>query len=179
MNNPTKPGLYLACVYEWAGPHRERPAKPQWVIKRYCIETKYVTDPAGRGLGMKPVVEREYWQKQEYRYDTGNYENLEVVEWQELPALPGEAREKPASKTLTLGTVYVLTVDQNVPEHGGSHTVPVLAQKGSHGWDFRGWHPAFVIEGEAETYLKTLKGYNPLKIVGIPLHIAEGNLLNA
>jgi len=85
MKNPKKPGLYLACVYEWAGYEKDRPAKPQWVIKRYCIETEYVP-----GWGATSEVESEYWQKQEYRYDTGNLENLEVIAWQELPPLPGE-----------------------------------------------------------------------------------------
>ena len=91
MKNPTKPGRYLACVYEWAGSYSEKPKAPRWVIKNFIVE------PNGR----------ECWERQEYRYDTGGRENIEVVEWQEVPPLPGET---PTEKNVSLPKLRLLAV---------------------------------------------------------------------
>ena len=63
--NPVKHGRYLALVYEWVGLPKDKPKEPEWVIKHFT----------------------GYWPKQKYYFDTGNYENLEVVAWMELPGI--------------------------------------------------------------------------------------------
>ena len=65
---PTIEGRYLVCLFEWVGSAKEKPKKPHW-------ETRWFWPERG-------------WQKTEYRCDTGNYENFEVVAWQPLPPLP-------------------------------------------------------------------------------------------
>lgn len=65
---PTTEGQYLVCVFEWVGSGNEKPDHPRWVVRYYKSD---------RG-----------WERQQYRWDTGGYENFEVVAWQPLPDLP-------------------------------------------------------------------------------------------
>jgi hypothetical protein len=64
--NPTKPGRYLVLAYEWVGLQRERPEKPEWFIRHWRDGD---------------------WERQRYYWDTGGYENFEVVRWQDLPPI--------------------------------------------------------------------------------------------
>ena len=80
MNNPKESGRYLACVFEWVGTNK--PKSPRWVIKNFIREYQ-------KGGWI------ERWERENYRYDTGGYESLEVIEWKELPPLPTRyARQK-------------------------------------------------------------------------------------
>lgn len=83
MDNPTKTGCYLACIYEWTGLAKDKPAKPHWEIKTFTAEHK-VYSPQTRQMETVKAA----WEERIYYFDTGNYTNLEIVAWQELPPLP-------------------------------------------------------------------------------------------
>lgn len=61
---PPRPGRYLTLAYEWPGLERDKPKEPDWTIRTWD----------GRS-----------WSKARYGCDTGGYESLEIVRWQELP----------------------------------------------------------------------------------------------
>lgn len=82
MKNPEKTGKYLACVFEWLGLKDDKPKSPTWAIKTFTREN--LIDPKT----MKLVVVSEHWERTRYYCDTGGYENLEVVAWQDLPPIP-------------------------------------------------------------------------------------------
>lgn len=64
MNNPGKQGTYLLLAFEWTGLANAKPEKPQWFIRAW---------------------DGKHWETRRWQHDTGGYESLEPVEWQELP----------------------------------------------------------------------------------------------
>jgi hypothetical protein len=69
--------------------------------------------------------------------------------------------------------VFVLVSwQEQITGHNTSGKFPILEQVGVHGWDFQGWHPAFVSRQAAEHYIGSLKHLymrEGLKIVELEL----------
>lgn len=66
MNLPNHDGRYLVLAYEWVGTAKDKPLEPSWDVRSFVD-------------GM--------FARTRYYFDTGGYENFEVVRWQRLPPI--------------------------------------------------------------------------------------------
>lgn len=66
MTNPTEEKCYLISCYEWVGLRDQKPDKPHWTIRPF---------------------EKGKWGRRLYTFDTGGYENFELVGWFDLDKL--------------------------------------------------------------------------------------------
>ena len=59
--------------------------------------------------------------------------------------------------------IFVICIEIKKCGHGDSTSYPVLEQLGTHGWDWKGWCPAFESQVGAEQFIKATEEHDEYK----------------